>query len=183
MNRGQTGTRAGRLLAAALLAWAGAATAAGAAEPQAPPATAPAEGHLDTLLKPVGPPPDPSAQAPPVTDPRVPEAELEAARKLVNPLVNDPEAFSKGRLLFAANCRVCHGPPDLGPGPDTGFAPPPRDFSSPAFQGARTDGELFYAIKHGVEGTTMLPWASRLSDREIWYLVSYIRVAAEGQGQ
>jgi mono/diheme cytochrome c family protein len=169
--------RAGWLLAAALFAWAGAAPISHAAEPQMPPAGNAGE-HLDTLLKPVGPPPE--AATPPITDPRVPEADLEAARKLTNPVGDEAEAFSKGRLLFAADCRVCHGPPDAGPDPDTGFSPPPRDFSSAAFQNARSDGELFYVIKHGVEDSTMLPWASRLSDREIWYLVTYIRGAAEG---
>jgi hypothetical protein len=29
----------------------------------------------------------------------------------------------------------------------------------------------------------MLPWASRLSEREIWYLVTYIRSAAAGDGE
>lgn len=174
--------RVGWLFATLLVVWA---ATAQAAEPQAPPAaTGTAGEHLDTLLKPVGPAPDAPNQgveAPPVTDPRVPEAALEAARKLVNPVAGNPDALSKGRLLFAADCRVCHGPADTGPDSDTGFAPPPRDFSGAAFQNARSDGEIFYAIKRGVEGTTMLPWASRLSDREVWYLVTYIRGAAEGR--
>jgi mono/diheme cytochrome c family protein len=178
---GEWGRLTAALLTAALLTWG---AAARAAEPEGPPAVTPAGEHLDTLLKPVAPSEarDPAAEAPPLSDPRVPEADLEAARRLVNPVGNDADAISKGRLLFAADCRVCHGPPDTGPDPDTGFSPPPRDFAAPAFQGARSDGELFYAIKHGVAGTTMLPWASRLSEREMWYLVTYIRSAAPADG-
>lgn len=138
----------------------------------------PAEEHLDTLMQPTAPAAEPLPDAPPVTESRVPSAALGAARKLQNPVASDPEAFAKGRLLFAANCRVCHGPPDVGPDADTGLSPPPRDFNSAAFQNARTDGELFYVIKNGVEGTSMLPWASRLAEREIWYLVTYIRETA-----
>jgi len=169
--------RLARALGVALsLTWA---AAAWAVEPAAPAgAEAPAEDHLDILLEPVAPGEEPVEAAPPVGIPRVPEADLPAARGLVNPVVSDPAAVSRGRLLFAAHCRVCHGPPDIGPDEDIGLSPPPRDFSSEAFQNARSDGEIFYVIKHGVAGTAMLPWDGRLGDREIWYLVTYIRAAA-----
>lgn len=161
------------MLACALVAWAG---AGGAAEPE-PPAgrEGPPAEALDTLLEPMSKPPDPAAEMPPVSQPRVPPADLKAARTLHNPVAEDPVAVSKGRLLFAANCRVCHGPAEEGPDPDSGFSPPPRDFASTEFQASRTDGEIFFVTKNGVDETAMLPWASRLTDREIWYLVTYIR--------
>jgi mono/diheme cytochrome c family protein len=161
-------------LAGALLA---APACALAAEPAGAP-DGPAGEHLDTLMQSTVPAAGARPDAPDVTEPRVPAADLAAARRLKNPAAGDPEALAKGRLLFAANCRVCHGPPDTGPDPDTGLSPPPRDFSSAAFRNARTDGELFYVIKNGVQGTSMLPWASRLAEREIWFLVTYIRAAS-----
>jgi mono/diheme cytochrome c family protein len=111
----------------------------------------------------------------PVPASPVPNAEREAVRALTNPVAGDPSALSKGGLLFAAHCTVCHGSASEGPPADSGFTPPPRDFRSAAFHAVRSDGELFWAIKNGVDGTAMLPWEGRLSDREIWMLVAYIR--------
>ena len=34
---------------------------------------------------------------------------------------------------------------------------------------------LFRTIKYGVEGTGMAPWDDRLSDREIWQVVNYVK--------
>lgn len=135
---------------------------------------APPREDLNRLM---GPAPAAAAEAP-VPESRVPEEHRKEVRLLVNPVTGDAAAVSKGGLLFAANCRVCHGSASEGPPPDSGFNPPPRDFRSAAFHAARTDGELFYAIRHGVDGTAMLPWDGRLSDREIWMLVAYIRTRA-----
>lgn len=95
-------------------------------------------------------------------------------RNMKNPVAETPDNLNKGRLLFAAHCRVCHGPvaqEDVSGTPFTSV-----DFSSRAFQAGRTDGELFYRIKTGLPGTAMLAWEGRLSDREIWLLVTYIRL-------
>jgi mono/diheme cytochrome c family protein len=149
--------------------------AAPAAEPEPPtgPAAPPAQA-LDHLLS---TPPAP-ADAAPVPPSPVADADRRAVSHLVNPMVGDAAGISKGRLLFAANCQVCHGSASEGPPPDSGFNPPPRDFRSAAFHAARSDGELFYVIRHGVDGTAMLPWEGRLTDREIWMLVTYIRTRA-----
>lgn len=114
----------------------------------------------------------------PLADSPVPAAERAKVRRMANPLAGDPAALSKGRLLFAANCQVCHGGPGEGPPANAGFQPPPRDFRSAAFHAARTDGEIFYAIRHGIDGTAMLPWEGRLSESETWMLVAYIRSRA-----
>jgi mono/diheme cytochrome c family protein len=137
--------------------------------PSAAPASPGAEmNHL------MAAPPAAASEAP-VPESVVPEEHRKEVRLLVNPVAGDAAAVSKGGLLFAANCRVCHGSASEGPPPNSGFTPPPRDFRSRAFHAARTDGELFYAIRHGVDGTAMLPWEGRLTDREIWMLVAYIR--------
>jgi mono/diheme cytochrome c family protein len=145
---------------------------AAAAEPGSPPpAEAPAGGALHRMLS-----ASPAAAAEvPVPGSPVPDAERKKVMALVNPVADDPSALSKGGLLFAANCKVCHGSLTEGPPPDPGFSTPPRDFRSEAFHAARTDGELFWAIKNGVDGTAMLPWDGRLSDREIWMVVTYLR--------
>jgi len=143
-------------------------------EPPAAPDGPPGQA-MDHLM---AAPPAMAAEAPIPKSP-VPDAERKAIRRLANPVAGDAAAASKGGLLFAAHCRVCHGSASEGPPPDSGFTPPPRDFRSAAFHAARTDGELFYAIQKGVDGTAMLPWESRLTEREIWMVVVYIRTRAD----
>jgi len=158
------------LLSGPVAAWA--VEPAPAAGPEAPPAEA-----MHPMTNPMtAAPPAPAEEEIPKS--RVPEGGRKAIRRLVNPVEGDPAAVSKGGLLFAANCRVCHGPAAEGPPADSGFTPPPRDFRSTAFHAARADGELFYAIRHGIDDTAMLPWEGRLTDREIWMLVAYIRTRA-----
>jgi mono/diheme cytochrome c family protein len=143
---------------------------AAAAEAEGPP-EGPAGGALKSIL---ATPPAAAAEVPVPKSP-VPDADRKAVAALVNPVAGDPSAVSKGGLLFAANCKVCHGSLSEGPPPDAGFTTPPRDFRSAAFHAARSDGELFWAIKHGVDDTAMLPWDGRLSDADIWMLVAYLR--------
>jgi len=167
MEGGRTYRVAGGLLGLCLLM---APVLAASAEPEGAPA---AEGP-GTLQRLLSASPAAAAEVPVPASP-VPEAERKQVRALVNPVADDPSALSKGGFMFAANCKVCHGSLTDGPPPDPGFSTPPRDFRSPAFHAARTDGELFWAIKNGVDGTAMLPWDGRLSDREIWMVVAYLR--------
>jgi mono/diheme cytochrome c family protein len=94
-------------------------------------------------------------------------------RKMRNPAPDNAQSVAKGRLLFGANCKVCHGA--AGEGVGVGLEPAPRDLTSPALQAARSDGELFFVIQNGILDTAMLPWGGRLSDRDIWMVVRYLR--------
>jgi hypothetical protein len=38
-----------------------------------------------------------------------------------------------------------------------------------------SDGQFFWAIQNGSEGTAMISWKSQLEDPEIWALVRFIR--------
>ncbi|MGQ0666975.1 MAG: c-type cytochrome, partial [Nitrospiraceae bacterium] len=46
----------------------------------------------------------------------------------------------------------------------------------------RTEGELFWVIKHGSPGTAMIGFGQVLSDEEIWALIQYERRFAGGHG-
>ncbi len=99
-------------------------------------------------------------------------------RAMPNPVPDGPESVAKGELVYGANCQVCHGGVADGSVSGRGFTPGPVDLTERRFQAARSDGELFYAIRNGVDGTAMLPWGSRLSDRDIWMVVRYLRSVA-----
>ena len=83
-----------------------------------------------------------------------------------NPLADRPEAAAAGGRLFDQTCQSCHGPAgqgDRGPALNTG-----------RFAHGDGDADLFHAIRAGVPGTQMPPFAS-LADDQVWQLVSYIR--------
>ena len=73
-----------------------------------------------------------------------------------NPLKDTAAAAVEGRALYAKTCQSCHGP--AGEGSDRG----------PSLRGRLThgnaDADLFRAIRRGVPGTQMPPFAAALSD-------------------
>jgi hypothetical protein len=90
-------------------------------------------------------------------EPRVPEDKLEEARALKNPLPDSSEILEKGKGLYhgKGTCVNCHGKDGAGDGIGaTGLNPPPRDFRHHGFWRHRTEGEMFWVIKHGVADTT-----------------------------
>lgn len=117
-----------------------------------------------------------------VLRPRVPGDQLEAARAFVNPLPETPELIAKGKALFEgkAFCRACHGVDGKGLGkdiePGSLKGPLPRNFTDRRWQAARTDGELFWILRHGSPGTDMASFIPLvLTEEEAWQVLLYIR--------
>jgi mono/diheme cytochrome c family protein len=110
--------------------------------------------------------------------PRVPADKLEEARALTSPLPDSPENAQKGKALYhgKGTCFNCHGHAGMGDGPAAmGLVPSPRNFHHHGFWRHRTEGELFWVIKHGSPGTSMIGFDSVLSDEEIWAIIQYER--------
>ena len=108
--------------------------------------------------------------------PVVPADKLGEARALKNPLSNTPEVIEKGKLVYngKGGCVTCHGIDGDGKGPGAvNMNPSPRNFQHHGFWRHRTEGELFWVIKHGSPGTAMIAFGSVLSDEEIWALIHY----------
>ena len=114
--------------------------------------------------------------------PRVPPKQLEEAQSFQNPFTPSPDILAEGKKLYEgkAFCSACHGLEGAG-GPSGGLttpsgAQPPTKFADAAWQAARTDGEIFWILKHGSHGTDMAPYMPLyLSEEEVWQIVSYIR--------
>ena len=83
-----------------------------------------------------------------------------------NPLAGRADAAAAGRRLYDQTCLACHGPGGQG---DRGSA-----LNRGQFARGSEDGDLFRTIRAGVPGTEMPPFA-RLTDEQIWQLVSYLR--------
>jgi len=106
--------------------------------------------------------------------------------------VRQPEAvdIQAGGRLYAENCASCHGadlegqPEWRTPGPDGRFPAPPHDESGHTwhhgdamlFDYTRLGGQAALA-ESGVKGydSGMPAFGERLSDREIWNILAYIK--------
>lgn len=119
--------------------------------------------------------------------PRVPSNRLDEAKALKNPYPSSPENVEKGKAIFEGKgtCYVCHGKTGNGDGlAAVGFDPSPRNFTNPAFQAMRTDGELFWVIRNGSPGTAMMPMVgSVIDEQEAWLVLLYERSLSKSSGR
>jgi mono/diheme cytochrome c family protein len=91
---------------------------------------------------------------------------------LTNPLGS--EAAEQGAEVFKTNCQACHGPQGHGDGPaGQALEPKPRNLAE--IQAEAGDDFLFWRIREGKPGTSMVAWKGILTDEQIWQTVSFIR--------
>jgi mono/diheme cytochrome c family protein len=117
--------------------------------------------------------------------PLVPADKLAEARALTNPLPASPEIVDKGKALYhgKGTCVNCHGQSGGGDGPvAASLNPSPRNFQHHGFWRHRTEGEIFWVIKHGAPGTAMIGFGDQLTDEDIWALILYERTFASDHG-
>ena len=97
-------------------------------------------------------------------------------------LLNSPfaSAAEEGAALYKTYCAQCHGIHGNGKGINVrDMSVQPRDHTDAKEMGARSDADLFKAIKEGGQSISksvlMPPWAPVLADEEIHALVAYLR--------
>ncbi|MCA9924414.1 MAG: copper resistance protein CopC [Anaerolineales bacterium] len=104
------------------------------------------------------------------------------AKFTTNPILPDIESVAMGKQLFADNCIACHGPEGRGDGPSAlTLNPPPVDFTD-GHTATHTDGDLFYWILQGVDGSAMPAFEETVTREQAWHLVNYVRRLSVGQG-
>lgn len=117
------------------------------------------------------------AQEADISTPRVPPDQLEAAKAMENPLPPTPENIAKGKQVYEGKgtCFTCHGMSGKGDGPGgQALTPAPRDFTDPKFHQLRSDGEMFWVIKNGIDGTGMISYhPAMITDEETWQVILY----------
>ena len=91
---------------------------------------------------------------------------------------------SNGQKLFAHYCAVCHGTSGEGDGFNAfNLNPKPRDLSDRASLQHFSDQQLFLVISQGGaergKSNLMPPWGHTLNERQIRYVVAYIRTLGE----
>jgi mono/diheme cytochrome c family protein len=121
-----------------------------------------------------------------IMTPRVSPKEIEIARALKNPLPQTSKTIAKGKKVYQGkgSCVLCHGVDGRGTGMGApSLDPSPRNFHRPGFWRHRTDGELFWTIKHGSFGTGMVAYGGFLTDEEIWAVITYEHTFADSMEQ
>jgi mono/diheme cytochrome c family protein len=144
--------------------------------------TIPAVGILAALLLAAVPA---AAEERHLMAPRVPAHRLAEARALANPLPDSAETIERGKGLYHGKgaCVTCHGVTGEGDGQFAmGLDPSPRNFHHHGFWRHRTDGEIFWVVKHGSPGTAMIGFGDLLTDEEVWALVQYLHGFAGEMG-
>ena len=112
-----------------------------------------------------------------VMQPLVPANKLAAARALTSPLPSSLEIVEQGKALYNGKgaCFNCHGKDGDGNGPVAAqLDPSPRNFQHHGFWRHRTEGEIFWVIKNGSVGTSMVGFGGQLTDKEIWSIIQYM---------
>lgn len=109
----------------------------------------------------------------PVTG-RIDDGLRENANALVNPVVADTTALRRGQIAYGTYCTPCHGAKGDGAGTVAKSLPiPPVDLTRPDLQAGRTDGAIYYTIRHG--NVIMPGYAHALTPEESWDVVHYVR--------
>src|SRR5688500_13458362 len=86
-----------------------------------------------------------------------------------HPAIGNREAIAEGEKLYNETCTACHGKDGTG-----GELGPPVAAQNRRYL-RRTDQEIFDAIKNGIAGTQMPPYAGQFNDDQVWRVTAYIR--------
>jgi cbb3-type cytochrome c oxidase subunit III len=96
------------------------------------------------------------------------------AQKLKNPEPNNAETIEAGKKLYARHCASCHGPTGKGDGGMALSGGEPSDLTDDKWDYGSTEGEIFVAIRDGVS-SDMLAYKEKLSEKQTWQVVTFIR--------
>jgi len=99
------------------------------------------------------------------------------AQKLKNPILSDASSIEEGRKLYLRHCASCHGPSGLGDGSMALAGGTPSNLTDDGWDHGSSDGEVFVVIRDGTT-TDMEPYKDKLSEKQIWQIVNYIRSLA-----
>ncbi|OGR30525.1 MAG: menaquinol oxidoreductase [Desulfuromonadaceae bacterium GWB2_53_15] len=95
--------------------------------------------------------------------------------ELKNPFTPNPASLTQGKALFSINCAMCHGQTQAERGPvGKKLNPPPSGLDHDLVRD-RSNSHIFKAITFGFG--RMPPFKDKLSPRERWELVNYLRTS------
>ena len=93
----------------------------------------------------------------------------------------DDDFLKKVGRLYKSKCTKCHGAEGDGQGSaaEDITDPKPTALNVPGYMDGRKDGQLFWIVAYGSEGTEMNGFGPEsdagLSEEKVWQLVTYMR--------
>jgi mono/diheme cytochrome c family protein len=105
----------------------------------------------------------------PVTPHRHPDAQ-----KLKNPVPSDGASIEEGRKLYLRHCASCHGGSGKGDGSMALAGGTPANLTDEAWDHGSSDGEIYVVIRDGTS-SDMESYKDKLTEKQMWQLVNYIR--------
>jgi mono/diheme cytochrome c family protein len=96
------------------------------------------------------------------------------AASITVPDLDQPGQISRGLALYRQHCVQCHGAPGVAPEPFAlGLTPAPANLVYTAREWH--PAEVFWVVKQGIKMTGMPAWKHRMTDEDIWAIVSFMR--------
>ena len=96
------------------------------------------------------------------------------AAEIAVPDLGQPRQIERGLALYRQHCVQCHGAPGLAPESFAlGMTPAPANLVYTAREWPAA--ELFWVVKEGIKMTGMPAWKHRMTDEDIWAIVSFMR--------
>lgn len=114
-----------------------------------------------------------------------PDAALFTANAVPTSFHTSPDGFSataivRGEQLYRQQCLACHGADGKGNTPLALSLPVAPPNLSSGLLWRRSDGDLFWSLRHGKE--SMPGFATRISVADSWALLDYMKANAAGVG-
>jgi high-affinity iron transporter len=87
-----------------------------------------------------------------------------------------PKSIADGGNAYNRSCASCHGKSATGDGPAAKqLNPKPSNLVDAEWAHGTSDSEIFAVIRSGVPKTAMKGFASKMTEREIWDIINYLR--------
>jgi mono/diheme cytochrome c family protein len=101
-----------------------------------------------------------------------------------DPIPADERSLTAGKEIYTTYCEACHGETGRGDGPDgLSLVPRAAELRVHMAPGLHTDGELFYWISHGFQGTAMPAWKDTLTEEQRWDVMNHARTLSDQSAQ
>jgi mono/diheme cytochrome c family protein len=81
--------------------------------------------------------------------------------------------------VYLKHCAGCHGDTGKGDG-EMGeeLEPKPANLTDADWKHGSSDGEIFTVIRNGVKGTGMKSFGKKITVRQTWDVINYVRTLA-----